>query len=505
MNFIIKKLKFVKDVTINNVVYTANQIVEVIEGLIDGDFINEATQDKNKGINSIDFILIDDTEIIAANTSDGDYAQYLYQTKGANHYIYSKDISSNCINNASGGLDNIIIVRQNNVETTLGWVIDSTKEYFIDGQIDMGTTQITIPSTGITLAGYSFDLSALYSSEDNYTMFVSEVGGSGNVLGRDYEIRVTGTNSQVYDLTDATGFNAFEFARVNYTACTSLGTITNYRQGLESGTGRFGSSPSLTLEGSWVGGYRITTSIVRGMSDTTTEPLFKKGASFTMNSRFLTDINVDLGDLQPLFDFEPANFTNPGTLQVKGAEVTRGGTYNAEDTNITPNIDRGDLPCYWKGNNGLPNTYVGATASVITEQTTTINTIDTYETLAGTFLGTGLEHFEANAAGELKHIGVTPREFEITANLTIEGRANDVISVRFNKWDNATSSFTPLDYTELTRPINSLVGGRDVGFWTFNIGAVLDQNDYIFMEVKNQSGIANVTLEQGSYFRVQER
>jgi len=205
MNFIIKKLKFVKDVTINNVAYTANQIVEVIEGLIDGDFINEATQDKNKGINSIDFILIDDTEIIAANTSDGDYAQYLYQTKGSNHYIYSKDISSSFINNASGGLDNIIIVRQNNVETTLGGVIDSTKEYFIDGQIDMGTTQITIPSTGIALAGYSFDLSALYSSEDNYTMFVSDVGGSGNVLGRDYEIRVTGTNSQVYDLTDATG------------------------------------------------------------------------------------------------------------------------------------------------------------------------------------------------------------------------------------------------------------------------------------------------------------
>ena len=125
----------------------------------------------------------------------------------------------------------------------------------------MGTTQITIPATGINLTGYNFDVSGLVSSEDNYTMFVSDVGGSGNVLGKDYKVDVTGVNSQVYDLTDATGFNAFEFARINYNGCTSLGEINGYRQGLETGTGRFGGSPSLTLSGTWLGGYRITTSI----------------------------------------------------------------------------------------------------------------------------------------------------------------------------------------------------------------------------------------------------
>jgi len=44
-------------------------------------------------------------------------------------------------------------------------VIDSTKEYFIDGIINMGATQITVPITGITLRGYSFDLSGLTSTE----------------------------------------------------------------------------------------------------------------------------------------------------------------------------------------------------------------------------------------------------------------------------------------------------------------------------------------------------
>ena len=138
-------------------------------------------------------------------------------------------------------LSSRVIVNQSNVATTLGGVIDSTKNYFIDGIIDLGTTQITVPTTGITISGYSFDLSALTSSEDNYTMFISEsiAIGSGNVLGSDYYVSVTGANSKVYELYDATGFNAFEFTRINYIDCTSLGDIYDYRQGLESGTGRF--------------------------------------------------------------------------------------------------------------------------------------------------------------------------------------------------------------------------------------------------------------------------
>ena len=84
-------------------------------------------------------------------------------------------------------LEKIIFCTQANKDTTLGGVIDSTKEYFLDGIIDMGTTQITVPTTGMTIRGYSFDLSGLTSSEDNYTMFISEsiAIGSGNLLGFD--------------------------------------------------------------------------------------------------------------------------------------------------------------------------------------------------------------------------------------------------------------------------------------------------------------------------------
>jgi hypothetical protein len=355
--------------------------------------------------------------------------------------------------------------------------IDSSKVYKLDGIIDMGSTSITVPPTGITIIGDSFDASGLTSSADNYTMFVSESleVKSGNVLGTDWFVTTSGANSKVYELYDATGFNAIELNRVNYIDCTSLGDLYDYRQGLESGTGRFGGSPSLTLHGLWRGGFRITTSIVRSLAGTMTEPLFKSGTLFQMNSRFLTDINCDLPTLAPFFDFSPVEFPNPGTVQLKGCEMTRDGVYNADDSNLTPNMAKGDLCSYWKQNNGLPNTYVGGTNSVTSEELTTVSAGSTWYTLEGIFFGTGLEHFTASADGKLTHTGNTPREFEFTADLTLDSNPNNELSVRFNKWDDSASAFTPLDYTIRTRQVNSLVGGRDVAFFTLIFGGILDQ------------------------------
>lgn len=405
-------------------------------------------------------------------------------------------------------LSNRIIVTQENKDTTLGGTIDSSKEYFIDGIIDMGTTQITVPPTGINLKGLSFDLSALTSNEDNYTMFISETPaiGSGNILGMDYYISVTGAGSKVYELYDATGFNAFEFTRINYIDCSSLGDLYDYRQGLELGTGRFGGSPSLTLHGLWRGGYRITTSIVRMLAGTMTAPLFKEGTLFQMNSRFLTDINCDLPTLAPLTDFQTANFPNPSTVQIQGAIITRDGALDADDSNITPNLSAGDLPCLWKDNNGINNTYVGGTMSVAIESTTTINTIGVYELLtANTWLPTGLEHFTATNDGKLQNDGVSPREFEITFNLGLESQANNDLSIKFYKYDDSAAAEIALDYTLQTRTVNNFTGGRDIAFFVGTIGGVLDIGDQIYIKIANQSSTSNITAESGSYFRLEER
>ena len=401
---------------------------------------------------------------------------------------------------------NIIICNQENKDTTLGGVIDSEKEYFLDGIIDMGTTQITVPTTGMTIRGYSFDLSGLTSTENNYTMFISETSliGSGNVLGFDYFITVSGSNSKVYELYDATGFNSIEIQRVNYIDCTSLGDLYNYRQGLETGTGRFGGSPSLTFNGTWLGGYRITTSIVRSMSNSTPEPLFKEGNSFVMNSRFLSDINCDLGALQPFTDFQNSNFANSSTFQLKGCEITRNGVYNADDSNITPNISKSMLASYWKSNNGLPNTYVGGKSTVSTEVTTSVANNTTFYTLAGIFSGSDLEHFSASADGKLTHLGNFPREFQLIGNLNLESTQNNSITVRIRKWDNSQGIFVNFSGKEQTRVVNNLQGGRDIAYFTIITEITLDKDDYVELRVKNETDGNDITAEEGSFFQLKE-
>jgi len=396
-------------------------------------------------------------------------------------------------------IDSQVIVKQ---ASDLSGILDSTKIYFIDGIIDMGTQSIEVPATGLNLIGGTFDVSQLVSSADNYTMFTSPVGGSGNLLGQDIGLTTSGTGSKVYDLTDATGFNAFEFQRVNYNNCTSLGDIYNYRQGLEDGTGRFGASPSLTLHGTWVGGFRITTSIVRGMSDTTTEPLFKAGTAFVMNSRFLTDINCDLGTLQPFADFTPAMFPNPSTIQVQNGIFTRDSALNNNDANIFPNLTYADLACDWKGNLGLNNTYVGGKLNNSVQLETVINTTGTAEDLNGTFTGIDLQHFDSPANGRLRHLGIKPHEFSVSWDFVIEGKNNDNYELFLIKIDTLANVTVELAQV---RTVNNLQGGRDVGIWSGVTSVTLNQGDLLLWQVANLLDTDNCTLELDSAWVVQER
>ena len=397
-------------------------------------------------------------------------------------------------------LINRVIVTQ---ASDLSGTLSSTKEYFIDGIVDMGTQEVEVPVGGLNLTGYNFDVSKLISSATSYTMFTSPIGGSGDLLGKDYAIEVTGASSKVYDIEDATGNNAFEFARINYNNCTSLGTITGYRQGLEVGTGRFGGKPELTLAGVWLGGYFIDTSIVRSLTDGAYS-LFSAGAGFVMNSRFRSNQNIDLPASVSFFDFAAGNFVNPSTLQIMGAIVTRNGVFDAVDSNITPNVSESDLVSDWTGNNGMPNTFEGGSIGVTTEVATTINTIGVYEDLAATLWAIAdLQHFDNPSGNQLRHLGNTPREYKVVADFTIESSANDVLTLRVSKFDSsAASSSTVLDQS---RQVNSLVGGRNVAFFSININTELDQNDYVFLEIANQTSTDNITAETDSYYIVEDR
>ena len=440
-------------------------------------------------------------------TLGGSYYPSGWYVWDGSDWVSDRNAIANEINNlllSAGGLDNRIIVTQANKDTTLGGTIDSTKQYFLDGVIDMGTTQIVVPPTGLTILGLSFDISGLTSSEDNYTMFVSEsiAIGSGNLLGADYFVSVTGAGSKVYELYDATGFNAFEFARINYINCTSLGDIYDYRQGLEDGTGRFSGSPSLTLHGLWRGGYRITTSIVRSLAGTMTQPLFKQGTAFQMQSRFLTDINCDLPTLAALCDFTVGAFPNPSTIQVKGAILSRDGAFNANDTNIFPNLNASDLPCDWDNNIGIANTFVGGAINNTAEVDTVINTQSVAVDLNGTFATIDLQHFDSPASGRLRHIGINPREFTVTWDFLIDGGANDEIELSLVKIDGQANA--TIEYSQI-RVINNFQGGRDVSYFNGQTSIILNQNDFVFWQVANIIDTTNCTLELDSTWSVKER
>jgi len=398
-------------------------------------------------------------------------------------------------------LNGRILVNQSNIATTLGGVIDSTKEYFLDGIIDMGATEITIPVGGIYIRGYNFDLSGLTSSEDNYTLFKSETAiiGSGDVLFFNFNIEITGSSSKVYEIYDATGNNAIEVTRINYNNCTALGDLHEYRQGLEFGTGRFGGSPSLVLHGTWLGGYRVSTSIVRNMSDLTTAPLFCSGTAFVMTSRFLTDINVDLGTLQPFFDFNDTNFPNPSTLEVRDAILTRDGLVVPEDTNITPNITASNLSCSWRGNNGMPNTFVGAIATITTEVLTSLS-FNTPTPLLGTVTTSDLQHFDSPSNGQLRHLGSNPREFTVNFDFVLEGGSNDDYKIELVKNDGSDAVIY-----QQTRVINNLSGGRDVAYFTGLANVILSKDNYVYWQVTNLSDGSNCTLELDSSWSVEER
>ena len=380
--------------------------------------------------------------------------------------------------------------------------IDSTKVYLIDGVVDMGSTSIEVPAGGINIIGYTFDVSQLVSSENSYDMFYSAVGGSGNILANQVAFETSGTGSQVFNLVSATGFDAFEFTVVNFNNCTKLGTIDNYRQGLESGTGRFGGTPELEMVGTWSGGYFIDTSIVRSLDDGAYS-LYKAGAGFSMSSRFRSNQNIDLPANASFFDFTGSNFVNPSTLQLDGCIITRNGVFDAEDTNITPNILGSNLVCTWNKNQGLPNTFVGGLQTMTTESSTTISAVDTFYDVEGTFTASELEHFDAPSNGQLRHLGVNPREYRVYFDAIIDGNPNRVLTLQITKWDNSTSSFVSVG--QQIRQVNSFVGGRDVAFLNYSTAIILDQNDYIKLQIANNTDTSNITMEDDSSYRIEQR
>lgn len=370
--------------------------------------------------------------------------------------------------------------------------IDSEKSYFIDGKITIKES-IIIPPEGITINGYSFNLSKIIT-EDDIPIFTSPIEGSGDLIMQNIALEATGSGSSVYDLTGATGGEAIEIESVNFNNCSSLGEYTNYLQYLETGTGRFGGTPELTISGS---GMRISTSIVRGISNITA--LFRQGTSLSFSGRFITDINCNLNTTGALLNFVESNFINDESLEINNAFITRNGIIDSSDTTIIPNITERNIKSLWSNNTGIPNTQKYIKADITTEVTTIISSQGSYVPLEGDFtVEANPSHFSMPTNGEFKLLTGSGK-YQITGDFVIEGSPDDLIDIRITESQDDGSTW-PVVVNQITRPINTFPGSRNVGFFPLNFLVTINKGDRIRLEVANESSMDDITAEIESYF-----
>jgi hypothetical protein len=279
-----------------------------------------------------------------------------------------------------------------------------------------------------------------------------------------------------------------------------LGYLDSYRQGLESGTGRFGGSPELEFRNTMVGGYRVDTSIVRSVTVPTA--LFKAGAGLAYSGRFIIGINADLPATGALIDFAPSNINNDESLQLRGCRITREGVINTADTTIHPNIDENNVQSLWSDNVGVPNTVKYIRSNITAEIEPTISVVDTYYPLAGTFTVQENSHLDMPSNGEFRLLSGNGR-YQISGDFVVDGSSNNVLDLRVTKSTDDGVTW-PTELFHIRRQVNSLVGGRDVAFFPMSFITSLIEGDRIRLEIENKTNTNNVTVELDSYFIVSQ-
>jgi hypothetical protein len=355
-----------------------------------------------------------------------------------------------------------------------------------------------VPPNGLNLIGLSNNLTTITCSDDNYTLFESPVANSGNFFFSDFQIQITGNNSQVYDLTDATGFSAIEYRNINYLSCTSLGTINGYRQILARNVARFGGTPELTIEGI-TGGLREDTSIVAGTSNITS--IYRAGPSLSITGRFIVNMNCNLPTVGALCDFSEINIVNDESLIFDNCYIRRNSSIVTSDPDITPNISHTSVKSSWSDNTGIPNTVKYFETRVTAEAETVISLADTYYPINGTFSLDKSVHFDMPVGGVYRLL-TGNGTYRFTGSLTINGSADDILDVRIVRSSDGGTTW-PDVINHLRRPVNNVLGvSNDVAFFDISFIDTLEKDDRIRIEVENVGDTNNVTVRNDSYINV---
>ena len=393
-------------------------------------------------------------------------------------------------------LDNQIIVKQ---ASDLSGVLDSSKVYLIDGNINMGTTQIIVPQAGLFIRGLDYFVSSLYSTEDNYTMFVTPSGGfAGNLKISNCTLYTSGTNSRIFNLDNQGNFGAIEFQSVNIgdfsVQTTEVGELTSYRQFRTDDCAFIRIADGLTFSGTWSGGFRLGDSIMLSIPSGTT--LFKEGISLDFIGSSISDMNaISVDNTTTVFNFQDSNFTRDEGFNLNGAR------FNI-NSNPVPNMTLASTKRYFRNCSGIENTFAGARWEITTQVTTPIS-VGVLVKALGTTTYDDLVHFSQTTNNAPIYDSTIIKDFVIIGQLIVDGGANDEIDLVIRHWDNSASNY--IDIRTFTRNISNVVGGLDIAYFNPYATVTLDKDDRVEVWIRNNNDNTNATLVEGSFIAINVR
>ena len=380
----------------------------------------------------------------------------------------------------------------------LSGTLSSDKVYLIDGIIDMGTQTITVPAGGLEINGFGVNVSKLTSTENSYTMFVDAASDAGNLFISNIDIDVSGTTSKVFDLDNSGASGAVEINVVNFTTCTSLGTLDAYRQFLMLNSFWLSCADGLTFAGAWAGGAKIETFLVRNFGSSGTVFTGSTSPALTFASRFLCNGNIDIPSGSTVYDFAASMFTNDADFELITGSYTGAGTIIAVKS---PVIDNTSAKSRHRDNNGLDNTYIGGRWRLSSTSATSTGDTNFYK-VAGTTVASDLQWMSAGTANDLTYDSTEAANVEIkgTISFTSAGNSQD-ITLKLRQYDDSAAGYVDLD----TMPVVTTDSGSGKAQNVAVLGyAVLNENDRVELWVSNASS-ASITVQINSILSVTER
>jgi hypothetical protein len=388
-----------------------------------------------------------------------------------------------------------------NSASDLSGTLVSDKVYLIDGIIDMGTQTITVPSTGLQIAGYGIGVSKLLSTENSYTMFVDAASDAGTLFISELTIDVSGTSSQVFDLDNSGAGDAVEINSTNFENCTSIGTLDAFRQFLMVNVFWLSCDDGITFAGTWAGGASIRTFLVRNFDPGAAGGTVFTGSTspaLTFASRFFCDGNIDTPSGATVYDFAASMFTNDADFELITGQYTGAGTVVAVKS---PVVDNTSTKSRHRDNNGIPNTYVGARWSVTTETATTVSSSSTYYKLAGTTTYDDEQWFSNTTDNAFVLDSTNTIEVVVQGTISVQAGNNDELQVKIRMWDDSASAYVDI-HEHGTITMSGSGKGENKALLGF---ATMEINDRIEVWIQNIADTTNITMLEGSLVSVSER